>query len=301
MPAMSTGLYHRRRADRRGPRGPEHPRSRARRRDLHPAHLRASRSASRGRLPAVRGGGGGPGGPPDLLQHPSRGRHGGAHRHRAGQAGETAGGGAAACQPSRRMHLVPGVPQLRAAVAHAVPGVHRRAHPQAGQLHLAHRLQPAHRARHGALHPLWPLRAGLRRTAGCVRHHLRQEGRQLHDRHAPRRVSRRGGLQVLRRLRGGVPHRVHPRSAQGVRQVQEQEGRAGSLPGDLSGRHRHPPLHTLREAGRGRRRDGRRAREGALPGYPRPRVRPSLRVRLPPRRRQRERGHQGHQALCQRA
>ncbi len=109
-----------------------------------------------------------------------------------------------------------------------------------------------------------------------------EEGRQLHDRNGPRGVPRGRGLQVLRRLRGGVPDRLHPRPTEGLRQVQEQEGRSGPLQGDLPGRHRHPPVRALRQGWAARLRHRGGAGEGPLPRDPRPRLRPSLRVRLPP-------------------
>ena len=165
--------YHNRWPADRGSRRPEHPRGCARCGDLHPAHLRPSRPTSRRRLPPMRGRGGGDGGPGHVLYHPGRGWHGGLDRHRSGQAGAEAGCGVATCQPPRRVHFLPRIPEMRAAVAHAVPGVHRRQDPPTGQPHFAHRLQPTRRARHGPLHPLWAMRAGLRGTARGERHHLR--------------------------------------------------------------------------------------------------------------------------------
>ena len=68
-------------------------------------------------------------------------------------------------------------------------------------------VQPGHRGRPRRLHPLRPLRPGLRRHPGQRRHRPQRQGLRDADRLRPERPDGRVVLRHLRRVRGGLPDR----------------------------------------------------------------------------------------------
>ena len=86
-------------------------------------------------------------------------------------------------------------------------------------------VQPGHRGRPRRLHPLRPLRAGLRRPAGQRRHRPQRQGLLHPDLVRPRRPDGRVVLRHLRRVRGGLPDR---RADQQADPRRRRSGRAPS-------------------------------------------------------------------------
>ena len=129
-------------------------------------------------------------------------RHAGAGSQ-PGHPDRTAGGRpAATCRGSERHH---DPRQLAAQLGRRLrrgAGDHRAA----VRLRPGHRLvEPRHRRQPRRLHPLRPLRAGLRRHPGQRRHRPFREGLRHPDRLRPERPDGRELVRHLRRVRAGLP------------------------------------------------------------------------------------------------
>ena len=144
------------------------------------------------------------------LRAPVRGRHGGQDGHRGGRAQPRGAHRAADVRPAAARRGPQGHDDPRQPAARAGRRLRRRPgdHRAAVRLGPGHRLvQPGHRRRPRRLHPVRPLRAGLRRHPGQRRHRPLRQGLRDPDRLRPERPDGRQLVRHLRRVRAGLPDR----------------------------------------------------------------------------------------------
>ena len=214
------------------------------------------------------------------LRHQNGRRGGGGLRLRnAGDAGDARdnkgpgagtppgrGHGADAGGPSPRLYRLQGLPQVRIAGHDAISGRGPRAaaHGTPGNQQYQHR-QSADCPGNGALHPVRPLRPGLRGDAQGRSAGLQQAAWGDLHRHPGGHAPGRGGLPFLRGLCGGLPHGSLAGRGGHLPGGPAPGAGAGALPGGMSGPHRYPRLHPGCGGGKTRRRRGNHPGEGALP------------------------------------
>ena len=144
------------------------------------------------------------------LRAPVRGRHGGQDGHRGGRAQPRGPHRAADVRPAAARRGPQGHDDPRQPAARAGRRLRRRPrdHRAAVRIGPGHRLvQPGHRRRPRRLHPVRPLRAGLRRHPGQRRHRPLRQGLLDPDRLRPERPDGRQLVRHVRRVRAGLPDR----------------------------------------------------------------------------------------------